>query len=151
MGIKWANHVRRTGELRVFNKATAWAGPVAKAIGAFNDLSLGVKLVPETEIAKANIVVILSNGPDKYDFKDPWFEGTAKTRADFKADKLHGHCSTLKDPKKNEIVFAVVFLPGKIKATNEQKQVVVVHEFIHACGLNGPCRTDRMTRNRTTI
>jgi hypothetical protein len=35
------------------------------------------------------------------------------------------------------IFFAAVFLPGKIKkATDCQKEMIVVHEFIHSAGLN---------------
>jgi hypothetical protein len=63
---------------------------------------------------------------------------TAKTRPEFKVDGLHGQTSTFTDKKRNEIFFAVIFLPGKVqKATDKQKEVIVVHEFIHSCGLDG--------------
>ena len=62
---------------------------------------------------------------------------TAKTGAKFKADGLHGQTSNFSDFKSKEIIFAVVFLPGKAKkATRKQKEIVVVHEFIHACGMD---------------
>lgn len=138
MGVQWINYVRRNGELKVFNKATAWASGVTKAIQSFNDLKLGVKLTTAESEASANIVVILAAGPMKYDYSDPYYTGVLSTKPDFKADELHGSCMTAMDPKKNyAITFAAVFLPGKVKATTGQKQVIVLHEFIHACGLNG--------------
>jgi predicted Zn-dependent protease len=126
--------IKKTGQLTVFNKAGIWAAAVDSAIATFNNLALGVKLVGEKEEKSANIVVVLANGPDQYKY----YGDTAKTRSDFKPDGLHGQTTTLTDGKLNEIFFAVIFLPGKVKkATNKQKEVVVVHEFIHACGLDG--------------
>lgn len=138
MARPWLAPYRRDNELKVFNKATAWTGPVSNAIRSFNNLKLGVKLTPTTEINKANIVVILATGPTEYPHKDPWYEATVKTDTGFDPKKFHGSCKTLMDSdKKFQIVFAAIFLPGSIKATDGQKEVVVVHEFIHACGLNG--------------
>jgi len=137
MGIQWVDYVRTNYQLSVFNKAAAWAGPVQKAKDAFNKLNLGVKLEFTTEKKKANIVVALATGPDKIEFQDANFEGTVKTKPDFKPDVFHGYCGTLRDPVTNVIAFAGIFLPGSVQATDDQKMVVVLHEFLHACGLNG--------------
>ena len=78
--------------------------------------------------------MVLANRPgEQYQY----YGDTAQTSSKFKADGLHGQASTLHDAKSKEIFFAVVFLPGKVKkATNGQKEVIVVHELIHACGLD---------------
>ena len=137
MGIQWVDYVRKNYKLTVYNKAAAWSGPIQKAKEEFNKLNLGVKLEFTTEEKKANIIVVLATGPDKIDFQDAYFEGTVSTKADFKPDVFHGYCGTLRDPQTNVITFAGIFLPGSVKATDEQKMVVVLHEFLHACGLNG--------------
>lgn len=132
MPTPWLNRIRKTGQLTVHNKAGAWATAVDTAMTTFNSLGLGVKLVSEKEEKGANIVVKLSNGSEVYKY----YGDTAMAK--FPADKLHGQTSTLTDTKKMEIFFAVIFLPGKVnKASSKQKEVIVVHEFIHACGLNG--------------
>jgi len=132
MPTPWLKRIRKTGQLTVFNKATAWADSVTTAITSFNNLPLGVKLVAEKEEKSANIVLILASGPQQYKY----YGDTAKTFPDFKGDRLHGETRTLIDGKLNEIFFAVVFLPGKVKkATKGQKEVIVVHELIHAGGM----------------
>ncbi|MBK9153649.1 MAG: hypothetical protein IPM25_05455 [Chloracidobacterium sp.] len=132
MPTPWLKRIRRTGQLTVHNKAGDWRMAVEAAIKTFNTLSLGVTLVAEAEEKSANIVVKLSDGKETYQY----YGDTAK--ADFDAGELHGQASTLVDGKRMEIFFCVVFLPGKVKkATQRQKEVIVVHELIHAAGLNG--------------
>jgi hypothetical protein len=134
MPNQWLKRIRETGQLTVFNKATAWAVPVAAAIKSFNNVSLGVKVVAGKEEKDANIVLILANGPGE---KYRYYGDTTQTAADFTGDIPHGETRTLVDPKLNAIYFAAVFLPGKLKkTTNGQKEVIVVHELIHAAGLN---------------
>ncbi len=131
----WLKRIRKTGQLTVFNKATAWAVPVDAAIKSFNNLSLGVKIVVEEDEKAANIVLVLANRAGEQ-YKH--YGDTAKTLPTFKADDLHGQASTFLDDKLGEIFFATVFLPGKVKkATDSQKEVIIVHELIHACGLDG--------------
>jgi hypothetical protein len=137
MGIKWVSYIRKDGELKVYNAAPTWAVAVRKAIEEFNKLSLGVKLVTVTEQPKANIVVKAAKGKDSIDFADAYYEGTVPTSAKFKPDILHGYCGTLRDKEKNLIAFAGIFLPGSVRATDDQKMVITLHEFIHASGLNG--------------
>ena len=134
MPNQWLKRIRETGQLTVFNKATAWAVPIAAAIKSFNNLSLGVKVVAEKAEKAANIVLVLANGPGE---KYTYYGDTTQTAADFTGDILHGETRTLVDQKRNEIFFAAVFLPGKLKkVTNGQKEVVIIHELIHAAGLN---------------
>lgn len=134
MPTPWLKRIRKTGQLTVSNKATAWADSVNGAIASFNHLSLGVKLVAEKTEKSANIVLILASGPQQYKY----YGDTVKTGSDFKADWLHGETRALIDGKLNEIFFAGVFLPGKVqKITKGQKEMVIVHELIHACGMTG--------------
>ena len=50
---------------------------------------------------------------------------------------LHGQATTFIDQGAKAIIFAAIFLPGKVKnATNGQKEVIVVHELIHAAVLD---------------
>jgi hypothetical protein len=132
MPTPWLKRIRKTGQLAVHNKTGAWAPSVNTAMTTFNALGLGVELVSAKEEKAANIVVLLSSGSDVYKY----YGDTATAK--FDATELHGQTSTLTDQKVMEIFFAAIFLPGKVKeATGKQKGVIVVHEFIHACGLNG--------------
>lgn len=134
MPTPWLKRIRKTKQLSVFNKASTWAVPVNAAIKSFNNLSLGVEVIPAEEEKTANVVLILATRVgQQYSYSGT----TAQTSPAFKADKLHGQASTFRDDKLNEIFFAAIFLPGKLKkATNSQKEMVVVHELIHACGLD---------------
>ena len=77
--------------------------------------------------------VILAAGAAEYNFSG----AVARTGARFKSDGLHGLTFKFSDEKTKEHLFAVIFLPGKAKtATKKQKEVVIVHEFIHACGVD---------------
>ncbi|MBK8510335.1 MAG: hypothetical protein IPL51_17325 [Candidatus Competibacteraceae bacterium] len=135
----WIKRIRETKQLKVFNKAKSWATPVGTAIKSFNNLSLGVTLVSEKEEKSANVVLVLgeSSAPE-YKYHDAYYgEVNVKTKPDFKPDRLHGRAKPLMDADSNEIFFAVIFLPGKLKkATVGQKEVIVVHELIHACGFD---------------
>ena len=132
MPTPWLKRIRETGQLTVHNKARTWAVPVDAAIARFNTLGLSLKLVSEKNETSANVVVTLSAGGDSYTY----YGDTAKAR--FDASIMHGQTTTLADKKRNEIFFAVIFLPGKVKnATAEQKEVMALHELIHACGLDG--------------
>lgn len=137
MPTPWLKRIRETGQLSVHTIAGAWAAAVDKSVVTFNGLGFPVRLVNEKEENKANIVVKLSSGPDSYKH----YVDVAATGSDFDASRLHGLTSTLTDSndrkKKYEIFFAAIFLPGKAQATNGQKEVILVHEFIHACGLDG--------------
>ncbi len=133
MPTPWLKKMRKAGQLSVHNKAKSWSVAVDDGIKSFNALNLGLKLVVEKEEKKADIVMVLAGKSSTYTHRG----NTVSTPAGFKPEGFHGQTSTLMyvDPK--EIFFACIFLPGKIKkATNGIKQVVVVHEFLHAAGLN---------------
>jgi hypothetical protein len=109
-----------------------WADSVNAAIKTFNTLPFeNIELVAEKDEKSANVVVILANGPTQYT-RDGY---TTQPGPNFKADKYTGDTRTLIDPRLNAIFFAAIFLPGKVKLTKGQKEVVIVHEFIHACGV----------------
>lgn len=135
MPTKWLKRIRETGQLNVFNEAKTWSTAVDASIRSFNDLGLGVKLVAVKEAKEANVVLVLAHGAKQYKY----YGDTLSTRADFKADRPHGQASTLTDQKRSEIFFACIFLPGNIKRmTAGQKHVIVLHELIHASGMNEP-------------
>jgi hypothetical protein len=133
MPTQWNRGVRETGQLKVFNMGGGWSAAVNAAIASFNNLGFGVRLVAVKEKSEANIVVTLSDGSDSY----VW--GNHTITVNFPADQLHGRARTIATGSRTvEIDFAVVFLPGKVRnPTPKQKEVIVVHELIHASGLNG--------------
>ena len=76
--------------------------------------------------------MLLANGPQQYKY----YGDTVKTDSSFKLDYPHGQTSTLTDKRTHEIYFAAIFLLGKIpKLTKGRKEVIIVREFIHACGV----------------
>jgi hypothetical protein len=136
MPTKWNRGVRETGQLKIFNKGGGWSAAVDAAIGSFNNLGLGVSLVAVREEEAANVVVKLSNGSETYT------RGTYTATVNFEAEKLHGkawtRATSTRQGRDVEIDFAVVFLPGRVpNPTPKQKEVIIVHELIHASGLNG--------------
>jgi len=132
MADPWMKKVRENGQLSVFNKATTWSDAVNAAITGFNALSFGVQLVPSKDEKSANIVVTLANGHTEYTY-----QGTTVTPGnDFRPDRLHGKTRALIEDPPKEIFFAVIFLPGKVQGTKKQREVIVVHEFIHASGMD---------------
>jgi hypothetical protein len=131
MPTPWLNRIRETGQLTVFNKGGVWADSVNAAITTFNTLPFDVELVAEKDEKSANVVVILANGPQQYTR-----EGYTVDTGSFKFDQFEGLTRTLTDKRLNAIFFAVIFLPGKLpKPARGQKEVMIVHEFIHACGV----------------
>jgi hypothetical protein len=138
MPTKWNRGVRETGKLKVYNKGGSWSAAVAAAVSTFNNLGLGVRLALEKDEGAANVVVMLANSGATYPRGNYVLAATEK----FKPDQLHGMAKTRATSSRQgrdvEIDFAVVFLPGRVaKATAKQKEIIVVHELIHASGLNG--------------
>lgn len=136
MPTKWNRGVRATGQLKIHNKGGGWSAAVDAAIASFNNLGLGVTLVSERDENAANVVVKLSNGSETYK------RGAYTASVNFEADKLHGKAWTTASSTRRgrdvEIDFAVVFLPGRVtNPTPKQKEVIIVHELLHASGLNG--------------
>ncbi len=132
MPTKWMKWMRETGQLKVHNMGGAWTSSVDAAIATFNNLGFNVKLVPEKEKRSAQIVVKLSTGAETFE------QNGDKIIVNFPADQMHGRASTVQHPRLKEIYFAGVFLPGKVQnLTARQKEALIVHELIHACGLDG--------------
>lgn len=139
MPTPWSKKVRKSKSISVFNNAGAWKAAVEKGIKTFNSLSFPVTFTLAEDEKTANIVIKLSTGPDSYDFKSSFYgDVKIKTGPKFKPEFPHGDTRGVVDPDRNEVVFAVTFLPGKIKEPPDGvKEVVVVHELIHGCGVDG--------------
>jgi len=131
MGVPWIDSIKNSGQLSVFNKAAAWADGFHAAMIDFNQLGLGVKLVAAKDEKSANVVVLLSSGPGQYNYQGD----IASTDGNFKPDRLHGQTAALAHDELKDRFFAAVFLPGKVKGTKKQREVIIVHEFIHAAGM----------------
>lgn len=131
LGVPWIDSIKSSGQLSVFNKATAWADGYHSAITDFNHLGLGVKLVAAKDEKSANIVVLLASGPGQYNYQGDM----ASTDSSFIPDRLHGQTSALAHDELKDRFFAAIFLPGKVKGTKKQREVIIVHEFIHAAGM----------------
>jgi hypothetical protein len=136
MPTPWFRRVKQAGELTVFNNGGTWSSDVEKALATFNGLGFPVKLVKTTDEKNALIKVKLAMGPDSV---SSW-GNTVSTKSDFDPSFLHGLTVPLTEIHERkrtfEIIFAGIFLPGKAEATSRQREVIVVHEFIHACGLD---------------
>jgi len=140
MPTKWNRGVRETGQLKIYNKAGGWSAAVDAAIGSFNNLGLGVQLVTERDETAANVVVVVANSAAE-NYPHGTYLATIPPNK-FKPEELHGfawtRASSTRSNRPVEIDFAVVFLPGRVaNPTPKQKEVIVVHELIHASGLNG--------------
>jgi hypothetical protein len=132
MANKWFKRFREARELPYINKATSWKTAVEAAVVSFNKLELNVQLVPAKEEKDALVAFVMANGPTKHPFPG----GVSETKPDYKPDGLHGQTSAHLD-RRNEIYYATVFLPGKAdNTTKQQKEMVVVHEIFHACGMD---------------
>jgi hypothetical protein len=133
MATPWLSRIKKDGQLAVFNKAAAWAKPVEAGLRSFNSLAFAVTLVAAKEEKAANIVLVMASGPEQYTYAGM----TLKTNEKFKPDGLHGQTSFVVDQRRQEVFFACTFLPGKVAETNDaQKEMIVVHELIHASGLS---------------
>src|SRR3972149_2095421 len=133
MAIQWFKRFRERRELPyVLDKATAWKIPIEAAVASFNKLALGVRLIPAKEDDQPLIAFVLAGGPMKHPFPG----GVAETGPKFDPEKMHGQAALALDGRK-VIYFVTVFLPGKVqKITKDQKEMVIVHEIIHACGMD---------------
>jgi hypothetical protein len=129
--------IQATGQLFYFNLGGGWSADIDKAVVTFNSLGFPVRYVLAKEKKNANVVIKLAVGSDSETFDG----STLSTNANFDPALLHGDTKTLTEvndrAKTAEMIFAVTFLPGKAKATKGQKEAIIVHELIHACGLDG--------------
>ncbi len=133
MPTPWLKRIRETGQLTVFNKGGAWANSINAAITTFNHLPFKVGLVAAKDEKSANVVVILATAHKSYT-RDG---NTINTDSSFKLNQFHGQTITLADGVPETNFFAVIFLPGLLhNPAKGQKEVMIVHEFIHACGVD---------------
>lgn len=135
MATPWKKKVRLAAKLTAKNHGGGWKSVVEGAIKKFNTLGFGVSY-ESVSSDKADVVIKLSDGAGKHTFEDPYY-GKVTVNVVFNATAAHGKTRTLVDPDKNVIMNAVVFLPNKLrKADPKTKEIVVIHELIHAAGLD---------------
>jgi len=129
MPSKWYDRVIKDAKLTYYNDAGAWKPLVMKAVDTFNNqLPFGVTLDKADNHIGANIVVRFSHGTGQ----DPDFSWA---KANFDAEHVHGQTVANIDHK-GRVDKAVIFLPGRLqKVKDDVKELVIVHELIHACGL----------------
>lgn len=120
----------------MLNSADAWSSAVDNAIRTFNRLSLAVTLETTTDESSANVVVKVSGNVGTHTFHDRFY-GDVTVTANFDASLAHGKTKTVRDPDRNVIVMAAIFLPMRLEgATDGIREVVTIHELIHAAGLD---------------
>lgn len=133
MADPWLRRIKRTGKLTYFNKASSWNTAVSKAVETFNGLAFGVEYKTADDERSANVVIVPATSKTTY----PYFGTTLKPGNKFKGDDLNGHTSTPRDGNPLQIFFACIFLPANVKgATPGQKEMVTLHELIHAAGMD---------------
>ena len=131
----WYERKRKSGRLSVYNGAGGWSKHVSKAINDFNSLPFKLLLDRETDELKADIVVILSDGKSTSYPRDGRKINGNVIQANFDAAKTHGQAASFLDGK-DRVMKVVIFLPDKLKnVPDDIKEMVVVHELIHAAGL----------------
>lgn len=157
MAARWNDRVRKRGTLLVYphdsiSSSSLWKDVYGKAISTFNTLSgshsLGVTLSTATTAPTGNdkggtdIMVSAASG------KIPkGIPGVSKKTQSFDGQGLHGHTTVAKmvygaDP----VIFnCFVFLPTdpQVGGPDSKRQIgqpvalcILVHEFIHCCGLS---------------
>jgi hypothetical protein len=135
MATPWKRRVRSAAKLTAMNQGGSWKSVIESAIKRFNTLGFGVSYESVSSDG-ANVVIKLSEGTGAHTFEDPYY-GKATVNAVFDATAAHGKTKTLVDPDKNVIMNAAVFLPNKLRNANPKtKEIVVIHELIHAAGLD---------------
>ncbi len=136
MASRWISTVRSRGTLRVHNQAGAWRSQVNSALATFNRFELQVSLESTTNESEADIVVLLSGNNASYTFRRRGY-GEVPLRTTFDSTIAHGKTVTAADTRTREILMAAIFLPQRLASANRGiREVVIVHEFFHAAGLN---------------
>ncbi len=148
MAITWNDTVKRTGRLKVYADPTLkkgiWGSLLESCVREFNRLSKGhgfgvtLELSGDPPVAGggADISVASANGQINFEY-----DGTEE-RIAFDGSRLHGR--TRQVQRDGGMEKAYVFLPAQplINTPNGRRAVgpeimklIVVHEFVHACGL----------------
>jgi hypothetical protein len=122
MQSAWSASVKKSGILRVYNGAPGkWVSVFKKSVDAFNELSeangLGVKFQAAGSATDAEVTIKVGKAP---------FPGAVHGITQLGVDSITGNT-----------VIAEITLPSDTTDMNTQiMEVVMVHEFIHACGLD---------------
>lgn len=157
MDYPWIDSVREKGELSVYPEGISgtWSAIFHQSLAEFNRLShhykLGVilkesKTPPVEGGGGADVRVSTANGPIALNYEGQDYPGSLS------GDGLHGRTRTIKRQTAITMVEkAFIFLPQQPKVnapsglravgTNVMK-VILVHEFIHACGLEDHTKGD---------
>jgi hypothetical protein len=135
MATPWKKKVRSAAKLTAMNAGGGWKSVVEDAIKKFNSLGFGVTY-ESVSSDRPDVVIKLSDGIGEHTFEDPYY-GEFTVKAVFDATAVHGKTKTVVDPDKKVIMNAAVFLPNKLRNANQKtKEIVVIHELIHAAGLD---------------
>jgi hypothetical protein len=143
MAKPWIDSVKKAGKLTVFNSIGGkWSSLFQTSFDEFNKLLKGSGLSLTFEKAAdaktANVVVQTSDGPATFEF-----EGNSYSK-EFSGKGLHGYTGQIYRPDDPKIEKAFVFLPNTPQMNTPKGQrptginvmkCILIHEFIHACGL----------------
>jgi hypothetical protein len=147
MPIAWIAEKVKAKKLLLYNDAGSWAADVTKALPVFKSLCFGVEFEETTDRKHADVVIKTATKPGER-IDDNRTGGEATTPKGWLPDHPHGRTTTTKYiiGKTRAVNFAGIFLPALVPDLNEQrKQVIIIHELIHASGLDGtlPDGTDK--------
>ena len=152
MDYPWVDNVKQKGELQVFRDSKAsgvWSTVFHQCIAEFNRLSshlrLGVilkesKHAPVDGGGGADVSVSTANGPIALNYEKQDYPGTLT------GNGLHGRTKAIKRQTAITVMEkAFIFLPRSPQTLTPQSgwrpvgtnvmKVILIHEFIHACGL----------------
>jgi hypothetical protein len=154
MAIAWGTKKVEAKKLLLYNDAGSWAGDVKNALPVFKSLCLGLEYEETTDKENADVVIKTANGPGE-SIENNRTGGEARTSKGWIATAPHGKTTTTKYVlgTRREVVFAGIFLPGLVPdLTPQRKQVIIIHELIHASGLDGtlPDGTDKGDQDHDT-
>ena len=148
MATPWISGIRRRGQLAIYAAASLrgiWANVFREALREFNALArshrLGVSLVqssdPATDSGGADVSVAAANGSISCAY------GGAQMSDSLDGARMHGR--TLLFSRTGEVEKAFIFLPSQPQVNTPRgmravgvnvMRVILVHEFVHACGLS---------------
>jgi hypothetical protein len=158
MDYPWVDTVKQKGELSVYRDGSIsgnWSTVFHQSIAEFNRLSSHLKLgviLKESKHAPvdggggAEVKVATANGPIALNYENKDYPGSLT------GVWLHGLTRTIKRQTAITVVEkAFIFLPEQPKvslpgglrpAETNVLKVILVHEFIHACGLEAHTKGD---------
>lgn len=147
MARSWIDSIKSTGVLTVFARSAvqggAWANAWTQSFTIFNSFGSRVSLTQTTDEANANVIVDAVDGPVTVEFTTEFSVQRYSQTID--GNEMHGRTITLPQGYSYpNIEKAYIFLPSQPQITAssgrrlvgiEILKVILVHEFVHACGL----------------